>query len=420
MDQSSLHDALDRWLAAGLIDPAQAEGIAAHEAALAPLDSPAVAHPERARIDVGAVLAYAGTLVALAAVFALYVTVFQDYTERARIALMFAVAAGAAVLAFGASRFRAGESLADALGLATTLIAAWATGELFRATGWLGDLPRQVAPGYGRAVGELRGALLGIGLVGTVVGYAAARGLRSPLSAAASAVGLAWAAGVTVWWLADPGAAAPGIPGGQAIVIVGDALALATLVPGVVGLRDRGRFWWQLGALGAANVAAFALAVSSGGIYEGLLLAYAIGLAAVAILRGGRLFLVAGAVALYEYVGVVIFRTFQGAVAAIVVLALVGLGTAFAGGFGQRVGFAWLWRWTAPRRPRPPAPEASQEPEEPPRDATLSPENEPFDDGGEDADEDREASEAVPDAAPPSVAAPGGGAAHAEEETEWH
>jgi hypothetical protein len=345
MDRRSLPEALYRWVEAGLIDADQADAIAAHEAALgAPERSPLAG-----RFSLGAVLAYAGTFVAVFAVLALYNTVLQDASERARLSLMFVVALISAALALVASRVRGGEALADALGAATVATALWATIEVFTAAGWLGDTPARGAPGYLHALGELRASLFGVGAVGAIVGYGAARGLRSPLSAAASAAAIAWCAGVVAWWVGNPANGAPGIAGGQAIVIVGNGLALLALWPAALRLRGSAPLWWELGGLGAANVAAVSLASAHGGILEGLLLAYAGALLAVALLRGGRLFLVAAAAALYEYVAIVVFRTFEGAVAAIVVLALVGLGTAFAGAFGQRVGFGWLWRLTAPR-----------------------------------------------------------------------
>ena len=339
VDTGSLREALDRWRERGLLSGEQAEAIEAFETERGGAEPPPA-------LALGVILAYAGTLVALAAIFGVYATGLDWAGKGTRVVIDAAVAAVAIVLAAGISRLPRGAAMTDALGFAATALVGWTALQGFDALGWLdhGPLVRGEA-GYERALHELRAAFLVSGLVVVATAYVAARRLPSPLAALAAGAAAAWVPGVVGWWIGNPLDPAPGIAGGQVVVIAGLVATAVALRPQPLALAERGRLWWQTGALGAATVAAFVLAVVQGGAYEALLLVYAATLGAAAVVLRRRLLLIGGALVLYAYVGIVVFRTFEGAVAAIVVLALVGLGTAIGGTLGQREGqLGWARR----------------------------------------------------------------------------
>jgi hypothetical protein len=173
--------------------------------------------------------------------------------------------------------------------------------------------------------------------------WASLRWLRSPLSAAPLALASIALLGVIAWWIANPSDDDTGRSPVVVMTYAGYALALLAVLrplPAALGVEGSARGWFTLAALGAANITALMLAAEFGGAHEGLLLAHAVVQLAVAVWRGGRSWLALGALSLYEYVAIVVFRTFEGAVAAIVVLPLIGLGTAFGALAGQRVGDA--------------------------------------------------------------------------------
>jgi hypothetical protein len=173
-------------------------------------------------------------------------------------------------------------------------------------------------------------------LAGAAAAYAAARAIPAPLAALGAPVALAWGAGTLGWWVGNAHEGSPGVAGTQVIVVVGFALAAAAVTESTLRLDRAGRTWWQIGALGMANVAGVVLAIGEGGAYEGLLFAYTVALAGAGIASRQRVALVFAAITLYEYIGIVVFRTFNGALAAIIILALVGLGTALGGMVAQR------------------------------------------------------------------------------------
>ncbi len=342
MDLRELRAALDRWSERGLIDPEQARAIddfetieAGPELAAAAAGTP-VGAP---RWEASAVLAYVGVLVALAAVLALYVTVVPDAAAATRVGVAVAMAVAAAVLGALAARLPGGGRIADALGLSFALLVGAAALVAFDAADWI-DGER------GRNARELAQQRIAFALSAAAMGsaaWAALRWLRSPLAAAPLALAPIAALGVLGWWVAPNSGDDPGRLAGLVVTYAAYALALLPLLgvlPAALGVAGSARGWFTLAALGAANIAALMLAAEFGGAHEGLLLAHAALQLAVAVWRGGRAWLALGALSLYEYVAIVVFRTFEGAVAAIVVLALVGLGTAFGALAGQRVGDA--------------------------------------------------------------------------------
>jgi hypothetical protein len=342
MDLRELRAALDRWSERGLIEPEQARAIddfetieAGPELAAVAAGPPSDASP---RWDASGVLAYAGVLVALAAVLALYVTVLPDAATATRVGVAVAMSAAAAALGALAARLPGGGRIADALGLSFALLVGAAALVFFDAAGWLDGDRDNVTQNS-----QLRGAFA---LSATAMGgaaWVALRWLRSPLSAAPLALAPIALLGIVAWWIASPGDDDPGRAAGMAITYAAYALALLTVLrplPSALGVEGSAHGWFTLAALGAANIAALMLAAEFGGAHEGLLLAHAVVQLAVAVWRGGRAWLALGALSLYEYVAIVVFRTFEGAVAAIVVLALIGLGTAFGALAGQRVGDA--------------------------------------------------------------------------------
>ncbi|GMU39995.1 MAG: hypothetical protein AMXMBFR23_08610 [Chloroflexota bacterium] len=323
-----LHDALDRWRGRGLISGDQAEAIAAFEAA----ERAEAGLPEPSEDDglaAGSVLAYAGVLVALGAVLGLYLTVLSDAGAAAEVGVSWVIVSVALGLTLGAGRVSAGAALTDALGFATTVLVAWAMFQTVDAAGWMND-------SSDAEVRQMRMSLAIVGAVVAAAGWGLAR-RYSPMSALAAAVAAVWAAAALAWVFTGVDREGPGTAGGQVAVVAGFVLAAgASVTPALIGVQERARTWVLVGALGAANVAAFILAISDGGIFEGLLLAYALGLGVAALALRRRAVLVFAAITLYEYVGLVVFRTFEGAVAAIIVLALVGLGTAIGGTAVQR------------------------------------------------------------------------------------
>ncbi|MDO9444492.1 MAG: hypothetical protein Q7K37_04190 [Dehalococcoidia bacterium] len=329
MNRRDLDRALSRWRDHDLLSEEQAHAIAAFEAVEqgesedAPLE-------ERPGLAAGSMLAYAGVLVALGAVLGLYVTVLSDAAPSVQLGISWLIVAVGLGLTYGASRLPSGAAMADALGFATALLVGWASMQTFDVAGWLDD--RNVD----EDVRQMRMAWMLTGVGVAAVGWLLARRF-SPMAALAASVATVWTAAAVVWVFAATDREGPGTVGGQAAVIVGFALALVgAIAPKVIGIDERARTWLLVGALGAANVAAFIIAVGDGGVFEGLLLAYAIGLGVAALGLRSRVILVFAAITLYEYVGVVVFRTFEGAVAAIIILALVGLGTAIGGTLVQR------------------------------------------------------------------------------------
>ena len=328
LDERDLRDSLDRWTEQDLISAEQADAIAAQEG----VDRTAPA-PPRGGVSGGVLLQYAGSLVALGAVFGIYFTVLDDLSDWSRFGVMVAVAAGWTALAWLLARATGGAAAADALGFSAAVLWYAASLQAFSAIGWLGN---DATPG------ELRGAFFFSSVVGAGVGYAAARGFPAPLAALGVPVAIAWGGGVFGWWLGDTESEGPGTAGAQVIVVLGLLLAALAFTEGALRLDRTARTWWQIGALGAANVAGVVLAIGEGGAYEGLLFAYAVGLAVAAVVARQRVAVVFAALMLYEYIGIVVFRTFEGAMAAIIILALVGLGTALGGTVAQRGGWRRL------------------------------------------------------------------------------
>ncbi|TAJ18143.1 MAG: hypothetical protein EPO65_09510 [Dehalococcoidia bacterium] len=321
--EDDLHEVLDRWTGEGLISADQAEAIAAHERANRP---EGVTHEG---VSGGVLLQYAGSLVALGAMLGLYVTVLDDVSDWSRFGLMVGVAMVWTGLAWLLGRATAGAPAADALGFGAAVLWYAASLQAFAAIDWIGG---EATPG------QLRVTFLVTSLVGATAAYVAALKVPAPLAGLAAPVALAWGAGTFGWWVGNAGENAPGVGGAQVMVVVGFVLAALAFTEGSLRLDHRARTWWQIGALGIANIAAVFLAIGEGGAYEGLLFAYAVGLAVAAIAARQRVAVVFAAVSLYEYIGIVVFRTFEGAMAAIIILALIGLGTALGGTVAQRGG----------------------------------------------------------------------------------
>lgn len=323
LDERDLRDSLARWAEQGLISPEQAEAIAAHEGST----RGAVAPPS---VSGGVLLQYAGSLVALGAVFGIYFTVLDDISDWARFGVMVAVALGWTALAWVMGRAAGGTAAADALGFGAAVLWYAASLQAFAAIDWFGG---DATPN------EMRLTFLGSSAVGAAAGYLAATRLSASLAALGVPIAIAWGGGAIGWWVGNAKEDAPGVAGAQVIVVLGFVLAALAFTEGTLRLERVARLWWQIGALGAANVAAVVLAISEGGAYEGLLFAYAVGLAVAAIAARQRVTVVVAAVTLYEYIGIVVFRTFDGAMAAIIILALIGLGTALGGTIAQRGGW---------------------------------------------------------------------------------
>lgn len=328
LDERDLLDSLDRWTERGLIAAEQADAIAAHEG----VDRTAPAPPPRG-VSGGVLLQYAGSLVALGAVFGIYFTVLDDISDWSRFGVMVVVAMGWTGLAWLLARAAGGAAAADALGFSAAVLWYAASLQAFGAIGWVGDDPTP---------GELRAAFFFSSAVGASAGYVAARGLPAPLAALGVPVAIAWGGGVFGWWIGDAGSEGPDVAGAQVMVVLGLLLAALAFTEGTLRLGPAARTWWQIGALGIADVAGVVLAIGEGGAYEGLLFAYAVGLAGAAIAARQRVAVVFAALMLYEYIGIVVFRTFEGAMGAIIILALIGLGTALGGTAAQRGGLRRL------------------------------------------------------------------------------
>jgi len=331
MNLRDIEGLLTRWQEHGLLSQDQTDAIRAYEGQERPEDT-SVAD---ASLDVGALLSYGGALVALGAIVGLYATLFEDLGSGGRIPVTWGVAAAAVALAWMFSRARGGQAAADATGFAATVLIAWATIELFNAAGWFMDRAAFGEPGYYRDVAETRIAWLVTSAVVAGAGYGLAKYLPAPMAALSAAVALIWAAATLGGWVGNPSQEDPGAVGSQFAVIVAILLA-ATALLGRLYLDGRGTLWWLIGSLSAMNIGAVYLSADQGGAYEALLLAYAIGLAIAAVVTRRKVVLVFAALFLYEWVGFVVFRTFEGAVAAIIVTALVGLGTAVGGVGVQR------------------------------------------------------------------------------------
>jgi len=332
---------LTRWQDRGLISQDQVSAIRAFE--VEDRADEALEEDEPS-FDIGALLSYGGALVALGAVMGLYATLFDDIGSGGSIPVTWGVALGAAVLAFMFARARGGNAAADATGFATTILLAWAVLELFDAIGWFGsERVLRGETGFHRDLVEERFAWLVTSTAVAGAGYALARLLPSPMSAASAVVALIWAAAVLGGWIGSPSDDGPGLLGSQFAVIMGLVLAALAILD-LLELPRRATLWWLIGSLGAANVFAVYLSADEGGAFEALLLAYAIGLGLVSIIARRKVVLVFAALFLYEWVGFVVFRTFEGAVAAIIVTALVGLGTAVGGIAVQRGIVEQLWR----------------------------------------------------------------------------
>lgn len=328
LDEHDLLDSLGRWAEHGLLSAEQAGAIAAHEG----VDRTAPAPPPRG-VSGGVLLQYAGSLVALGAVFGLYFTVLDDMSDWSRFGVMAAVAAGWTALAGLLGRATGGAAAADALGFSAAVLWYAASLQAFAAIGWLGN---------GATPGEMRVTFFVTSAAGAAAGYLAARRVPAPLAALGVPIAIAWGSGAIGWWAGNTDENAPGTAGAQVIVVAGLVLAALAFTEGTLRLDRIARTWWQIGALGAANVAAVVLAVGEGGAYEGLLFAYAVGLAVAAVAARQRVAVAFAALTLYEYIGIVVFRTFEGAMAAIIILALVGLGTALGGTAAQRGGWRRL------------------------------------------------------------------------------
>lgn len=333
MERRELDRLLARWQQRGLISPEQVDAIVAFEGEDGELDAAASDDPEdRESIDLGGLLSYGGVLVALIAVLGIYLTIVDGLGAWSRFALSVAVATGAAVLSWLMSK-SGGRAAADALGFAAVVLVAWAIVQGGEALVWgdAGDDSTRAA----RAIWLL------MGLGGGSVGWVLARYVPAPLAALASASAFVWSFAALGWLVGPGGSDGPGAFGWQLAVVGGFALILLALLPerlrpGGAGLSKKTRQRWLVGALIGTNVAAFVLAAGEAGVYEGLLLPYAIAVGAGALFARSRILVAFAAMFLYEYVGFVVFRTFGGALAAIIVLALVGLGTAVGGMAVQR------------------------------------------------------------------------------------
>ncbi len=329
ISERELQESLDRWAEHGLISTEQGEAIAAHEAARRG-DEPAT---NFGGVSGGVLLQYAGSLVALGAVLGLYVTVLGDLSEGARFALMVAIAAGWSALAWVLGRAAGGSPAADALGFGAAVLWYAASLQAFASVDWLGD---------DSTPGQMRLMFVVTSLVGASAGYVAARVIPAPLAALGVPVALAWGAGMLGWWVGNAEEESPGVAGAQVMVVAGFALAALVFNQETLRLDRAARAWWEIGALGIANVAAVVLAIGEGGAYEGMLFAYTVALAVAGVASRQRIAVVFAAITLYEYIGIVVFRTFDGALAAIIILALVGLGTALGGTVAQRGGWRRL------------------------------------------------------------------------------
>lgn len=328
MNLHEVERALERWQEHGLLSGDQAQAIVAFEAADQGLDPAELDALEGGGFDVGSLLAYGGVLVALVAMVGIHFALMDDFAPAARFGIASAAAAGAVVLAFGLGKVR-GAAAADALGFAATILIAAAVLQGCEAAGWL------ESDANGDADLSVRFSFLVTAIVAGAAGWALALKIPAPLAAMSASAFLAGAAAVLGWFVADNDEG-PGAIGGQMAVVAGFALATLALVPNALRMDRPALRFWAIGALIAANVAAFLLAAVEGGVYEGLLLPYAFGTGVAAVLSKQRALLVFAALFLYEYVGFVVFRTFGGAVAAIIVLALIGLGTAIGGTMAQR------------------------------------------------------------------------------------
>lgn len=345
MNRRDVEGLLDRWQGRGLISPDLADAIRAYEAEELADEFPAVDEPT---LDVGALLSYGGALVALGAIVGLYATLFDDLGSSGKIPVTWGVATAAAALAWLFSRARGGSAAADATGFAATILVAWAVIEVFNAAGWFMDRTSPGREGYYRDVAETRIAWMVSSAVVAAAGYGLARYRVAPMAALSAAVALIWIAATLGGWIGQPSDDGPGAVGSQFAVIVAIVLAAVALLHRLY-VEERAALWWLIGSLGAMNVAAVFLSGEEGGAYEALLLAYAIGLAIVAVVTRRKVILVFAALFLYEWVGFVVFRTFEGAVAAIIVTALVGLGTAIGGIGVQRGLIERLYRLRGPR-----------------------------------------------------------------------
>ena len=327
MERRELDRLLARWQQRGLVSSDQVDAIVAFEVEDGALDAvPAEDIEDRESIDLGGLLSYGGVLVALVAVLGIYLTVVDGLEAWPRFAL-------SAALSWVMSK-SGGHAAADALGFAAVVLVAWAIVQGGEALVWgdAGDDSTRAA----RAIWLL------MGLGGGGVGWVLARYVPAPLAALASASAFVWSFAALGWLVGPGGSDGPGAFGWQLAVVGGFALILLALLPerlrpDGLGLTEATRQRWLVGALIGANVAAFVLAAGEAGVYEGLLLPYAIALGAGALFARSRILVAFAAVFLYEYVGFVVFRTFGGALAAIIVLALVGLGTAVGGMAVQRV-----------------------------------------------------------------------------------
>ena len=327
LDERDLFESLDRWAEQGLLSSEQAEAIAAHEGATRS------AVPGPSGVSGGVLLQYAGSLVALGAVFGIYFTVLDDLSEWSRFGVMVAVAVGWTGLAWVLSRATGGAAAGDALGFGAAVLWYAASLQAFAAVDWLGG---DATPG------QMRVTFLATSAVGAAAGYLAAQRIPAPLAALGVPIAVVWGMGAIGWWVGNADENAPGVAGAQVMVVVGFVLAALAFTEGTLRLDRTARTWWQIGALGTTNVAAVVLAIGEGGAYEGLLFAYAVGLAVAAIAARQRVAVVFAAITLYEYIGIVVFRTFEGAMAAIIILALIGLGTALGGTVAQRGGWRRL------------------------------------------------------------------------------
>ena len=270
------------------------------------------------------------------ATLGLYGALFDGLSGGGRIALTVAASAIALAGATVTSRMRGGAAATDALSFAATVLVFVAAITAFDTAGWFGGRPSEREPGYLRALTELRTTFLVSAVAAALVGWGAARRLGAPIAALPGTAAAVWAVTVVVWWVTNPGGEAPGTVAGLGTVVFAYGVAAAATItrrPAEPLLR----FWHELAALGAGNVAAIILAGEHGGTYELMLLPLGLAQGAVALMRGQRLWLVGAAVTLYQYLLLVVLRTFEGAAAALAVVVLLGLATAAAGLWWQRL-----------------------------------------------------------------------------------
>jgi hypothetical protein len=180
---SALDEQLQRWHAAGLIDDATVAAIRSHEAQRTPLAAP----PDRSRVTMQEVIAYAGVALALAG-GALFVALHRDDLGLAgRLAVYVAVTVAAAVatglLAGGGG---AGRRAGAGTLMVAILGAGIAVGDTATSAGWLTvhHLYPSGAPGYPPYddVDRSGNAALGLGAV-AVLALAGTWWLRSGLLA---------------------------------------------------------------------------------------------------------------------------------------------------------------------------------------------------------------------------------------------